>query len=89
MSPDALEELQSFMDDAVLVFEDSDRLTLMLGCDSLGSWRLAEMIDGMLDAMQSEDEVDDVLDLGRHLHRLAKRIKAAVTDHEQSRGEEP
>lgn len=89
MSPEPLEELRSLLDDAVLVFEESDRLTLMLGTDELGSWGLAEMIDGMLDAMGSDGEVDDMLDLSRHLSTLAKRIRAAVTDHEQTRGDAP
>lgn len=87
MNPDVLEELRSHMDDAVLVFDDSDRLALLIGGDEISSWSLAEMIDGQLDVMASDAEIDDMLDLGRHLYRLAKRIQVAVKEHEQPRGE--
>lgn len=87
MNADELEELRSVLDDAALVFEDADQVALFHGRDNLGRWSLSDMVDGMLDVMESDEEADDMLDMSRHFAYLSRRIRQAVGDHVQTRGE--
>lgn len=87
MNADELEELRSVLDDAALIFEDADQIALFHGRDNLGRWSLSEMVDGMLDVMETDEEADDMLDMSRHFASLAKRIRQIVGDHVQPRGE--
>ncbi len=87
MNADELEELRSVLDDAALIFEDADGIALMLGRDNVGRWSLSEMVNGLLDVMETDEEADDMLDMSRHFAYLSKRIRQTVGDHVQTRGE--
>lgn len=87
MNADDIEELRGVIDDSALIFEDADQIALFHDGANLGRWSLSEMVDGLLDVMESDEEADDMLDMSRHFSHLASRIRAAVTDHEQTRGE--
>jgi hypothetical protein len=87
MNADDIEELRSVIDDAALIFEDADQIALFHGRDNLGRWSLSEMVEGMLDVMESDEEADDMLDMSRHFASLSRRIRQAVGDHVQPRGE--
>lgn len=87
MNADDLEHVRSVVDDSALVFEDADQIALFHGRENLGRWSLSAMVDGMLDVMATDEEADDMLDLSRSLAYIAKRIRQAVGDHVQTRGE--
>ena len=87
MNADELEELRGVLDDSALVFEDADQLAMFHGRDNLGRWSLSQMVDGMLDVMETDEEADDMLDMSRHFASLSKRIRQVVGDHVQTRGE--
>jgi len=87
LNADDIEELRGVIDDSALIFEDADQLALFHGRDNLGRWSLSEMVDGMLDVMETDEEADDMLDMARHFTALSNRIRQAVVNHDQTRGE--
>ena len=88
MTPDMdLNELRDTLDEYSLVFAsgDWDELELIQpGIQPIGSWRLTEIVDGLIEVMASPGERDDMLALADHFSGLAKRIRRVVADIEGS-----
>jgi len=81
-----LEELRDWLEDSSLNFAPHDwnhlRLISPEG-EPVGSWRLSELVDGLIEIMATPEERDDMLDLANHLGGMALRIRRVIDDIEK------
>lgn len=77
------DELAGYADDAVARFGDEADVLVVELADGAVMMRfsLSQLVDDLLDVMQTESEVDDMLDMARHFASLSKRISKAVSEY--------
>jgi len=84
MNDEELDMVRSVLDDSVLNFtaDSADEMEISHNGEGLASWRLSEIVDGLLESMQSPRERDDMLALADHFAGLARRIRRVIADVE-------
>ena len=76
----SIEDLQVALDDAAIVFTaDPDRVALMVGESELMTETLSNMVETLLDLMDTPEERDEMLWMASHFDSLSRRIKRAVS----------
>jgi len=83
---DDWEELRAAIEDGTMRFSvgEPDVLVLKLADGFTIEYSLAEIVDDVIDTIETFGQMDGAREVGEHLERLGKRVKRTLQDMEAS-----